>query len=252
MNNVRLRENSFLMKDYVKRNARAFGRNFVLRNRFLSRAFGKVFFGFNNLDKKILEYIDYNDGYFVELGANDGITQSNTKHLELYKGWVGVLIEPSPSQFAKLRKSRSKRSSFFNCACVSFDFPKATIELMYSNLMSVALEGENDIADPVAHAKAGESYSDKEEIYVFSAPARTLQSILEEARSPSLIDLLSLDVEGGELEVLSGIDFEQNNFKYIVLETRSINEVRGFLELRNYAEIAKLSHHDYIFRWVQD
>jgi FkbM family methyltransferase len=231
--------------------ARTWGRTIVLRNRFLSRAFGKIFFGLNNLDKKLLEYINYEDGYFIELGANDGITQSNTKHLELYKGWAGVLIEPSPRQFAKLKKSRSKRSHFFNCACVGFDFPKPNIELMYSNLMSVALEGANDIADPVAHAKAGESHSDKEEIYVFSAQARTLQSVLVEAKSPRLIDLLSLDVEGGELEVLRGIDFEHTNFKYIVLETRSINEIREFLNPMGYEEIAKLSHHDYIFRWIR-
>ncbi len=231
--------------------ARTWGRTIVLRNRFLSRAFGKIFFGLNNLDKKLLEYINYEDGYFIELGANDGITQSNTKHLELYKGWAGVLIEPSPRQFAKLKKSRSKRSHFFNCACVGFDFPKPRIELMYSNLMSVALEGTNDIADPVAHAKAGESHSDKEEMYVFSAQARTLQSVLVEAKSPRLIDLLSLDVEGGELEVLRGIDFEYTNFKYIVLETRSINEIRGFLNPRGYEEIAQLSHHDYIFRWTR-
>ncbi len=250
MNIVRLRDHSFLMKNYLKRITRVFRRNYVLRNRFLSRAFGMIYFGLNNLDRKILEYIDYNGGYFVELGANDGIRQSNTKHLELYKGWSGVLIEPSPSQFAKLQKSRSKRSKFFNCACVSFDFPKTTIKLMYSNLMSVALEGEIDIADPVAHAKTGESYSDKEKVYVFLSPARTLQSILEEVKSPQLIDLLSLDVEGGELEVLRGIDFEHTNFKYIVLETRSISKVRGFLELRNYREIAKLSHHDYLFCWV--
>ncbi len=240
-----------MIKDHARKIARTWGRSLILRNRFLSRAFGKVFFGFNNLDKKILEYIDYNNGYFVELGANDGITQSNTKHLELYKGWTGVLIEPSPRNFVKLKKSRSKRSYLFNCACVGFDFPKPTIELMYSNLMSIALEGINDIADPLAHAKAGESHSDKEEIYLFSAQARTLQSVLEEAKSPKLIDLLSLDVEGGELEVLKGIDFEYTNFKYIVLETRSINEVRGFLNLRSYEEIAKLSHHDYIFRWAR-
>ncbi len=248
---MRIIEDYFLINNQAKKIARTWGRTLVLRNRFLSRAFGKMFFGLNNLDKKLLEYFDYEDGYFIELGANDGITQSNTKHLELYKGWTGVLIEPSPRQFAKLKKLRSKKSHFFNCACVGFDFPKPTIELMYSNLMSIALEGSNDIADPVAHAKAGESHSDKEEMYVFSAQARTLQSVLAEAKSPRLIDLLSLDVEGGELEVLSGIDFEHTNFKYIVLETRSINEIRGFLNPRSYEEIGKLSHHDYIFRWTR-
>ena len=225
-------------------------KRFILNHKFLARRFGKVYFGLNKLDEKISNFFGYKNGYFIELGANDGIQQSNTKHLELYQGWQGILIEPSPKQFAKLKKFRSKRNKFFNCACVGFDFPKSTIELMYSNLMSVALEGENDIADPVAHAKAGESHSEKEKAYIFSAQARTLQSVLNEAKSPQVIDLLSLDVEGGELEVLKGIDFEHSNFKYIVIETRSINEVRGFLNLKNYEEIVKLSHHDYMFRWV--
>ena len=135
---------------------KALAKPIVLNNRFASTILGKNFFGLNNLDKKILEYINYKDGYFIELGANDGITQSNTKHLELFKGWHGVLIEPSPTQFKKLKKFRSKKNHFYNAACVAFDFPKDTIELIYSNLMSVALEGRNDILDPVEHAKSGE------------------------------------------------------------------------------------------------
>jgi FkbM family methyltransferase len=199
------------------------------------------------LDKKICDYVNYKNGYFVELGANDGITQSNTKHFELFKGWHGVLIEPSPTQFKKLKKFRSKRNHFYNAACVGFDFPKTTIELIYSNLMSVALEGRNDILDPLEHAKSGEKYSDREQSFRFQAQARTLQSILDESGSPALIDLLSLDVEGGELEVLAGVDFQKTNFRYIVIETRSIDEVRKFLLSHNYRELSQLTHHDYLF-----
>ncbi len=222
---------------------------YLINNRFALKIIGKKFFGLNELDRKLLPYLNFRGGFFVELGANDGITQSNTKHLEVFKGWQGVLIEPSPKQFNKLVKYRSRKSFFFNCACVGFEFKKSNIQLMYSNLMSVALEGENDIQDPVAHAKAGESHSDKEKVYVFTANARTLQSVLEEANSPTIIDLLSLDVEGGELEVLSGIDFDRTNFKYIVIETRSIKEVRKLLIPKFYEEIAQLTHHDYLFRW---
>jgi FkbM family methyltransferase len=230
---------------------KALAKPLVLNNRLASTIFRKHFFGLNNLDKKILEYIDYTDGYFIELGANDGITQSNTKHFELFKGWHGVLIEPSPTQFKKLKKFRSKRNYFYNAACVAFDFPKDNIELIYSNLMSVALEGRNDILDPLEHAKSGEKHSDKEQTFRFQAQARTLQSILDESNSPALVDLLSLDVEGGELEVLGGVDFQKTNFKFIVIETRSIDSVRKFLNGHGYKELAQLTHHDYIFQWVR-
>jgi FkbM family methyltransferase len=210
---------------------------------------GKKFFGLDELDKKLLPYLNFKDGFFVELGANDGIVQSNTKHLELYRGWRGILVEPSPQQFSKLIKYRSRENHFFNCACVGFTYPKMEINLMYSNLMSIALEGVNDIEDRLAHAKIGELHSDREKAYIFSARAKTLQSILVEANSPSLIDLLSLDVEGGELEVLNGINFDYTNFKYIIIETRSISKVREFLIPKFYEDVAQLSHHDYLFRW---
>ena len=224
---------------------------FVLNNKCLSKLLGKEYFGLNELDKKIMNYINKQDGYFVELGANDGINQSNTKHFELYKGWQGVLIEPSPKRFKELKKFRKSRNSFYNCACVSFDFSKETIELMYSNLLTIPLEGRNDIQDRVAHAISGESHTEREKTFTFHARARTLQSILDESKSPKLIDLLSLDVEGGELEVLGGVDFNRTNFRYIVIETRSINEIRLLLKAKNYLEIAQLSHHDFLFKWEQ-
>jgi hypothetical protein len=86
---------------------KAIAKPLVLNNRLASTILGKHFFGLNNLDKKILDHINFKSGYFIELGANDGITQSNTKHFELFKGWHGVLIEPSPTQFKKLKKFRS-------------------------------------------------------------------------------------------------------------------------------------------------
>jgi hypothetical protein len=78
-----------------------------------------------------------------------------------------------------------------------------------------------------------------------------LQSILDESVSPALVDLLSLDVEGGELEVLAGVDFQKTNFRYIVIETRSIDEVRKFLFGYNYRELSQLTHHDYLFEYVR-
>ncbi len=43
-------------------------------------------------DVKLARYLNFRDGIFVELGANDGFTQSNTYHLEKFLGWRGLLI----------------------------------------------------------------------------------------------------------------------------------------------------------------
>ena len=49
----------------------------------------------NNLDRKMDELLP-DSGVFLEIGANDGYTQSNTYFLERLRNWDGILIEPVP------------------------------------------------------------------------------------------------------------------------------------------------------------
>jgi len=42
------------------------------------------------VDKKISNYLNKKNGFYVELGANDGISESNTHYLENYKGKRGT------------------------------------------------------------------------------------------------------------------------------------------------------------------
>ena len=125
---------------------------------------GIGYFGLSKLDKKIAPFLPRRDGFYVELGANDGITQSNTYHFEKYKNYSGILIEPIPAKFKECKKNRSARNHFVNCACVSFDYEKSTMELVYSNLMKISLEGESDILERMEHAKSGQHLI-KDEIY---------------------------------------------------------------------------------------
>ncbi len=41
---------------------------------FLIKKYNGGYFSLNQLDKKLEKYVDYDNGYFVELGANDGVT----------------------------------------------------------------------------------------------------------------------------------------------------------------------------------
>ena len=72
----------------------------------------KKFNGLKKLDEKMLEFINFDSGYYVEIGAHDGINNSNTFFYEKYKKWKGVLVEPS-FNFNLLVKNRSKSNFFF-------------------------------------------------------------------------------------------------------------------------------------------
>ena len=61
-----------------------------------------------------------------------------------------------------------------------------------------------------------------------------MTSLLEEAGAPELIDFLSLDVEGNELNVLKGLDFSRYGFKYLLIEARNPQDVADFLLPRGY------------------
>lgn len=207
----------------------------------------KKYFGLNEIDKKIDQYLDYNNGYFVELGANDGISQSNTLFLERSKRWKGILIEPILSKFNQCKIVRGKDNKFYNCACVSYKFDVNEVEMIFSNLRSVTNHNKN-LIDPKKHIK-------KEDLKFFQnhkkikVEARTLNSILKDAEAPKLIDFLSLDTEGYENEVLNGIDYLEFNFKYILVETKNFNDTNKILTKNNYKCINQLSYHDYLFKF---
>jgi FkbM family methyltransferase len=217
----------------------------LFKMRFLK---SKKYFGLNDLDKKLSVYLKKSKGYFVELGANDGLSQSNTKHFELFRGWKGVLVEPFPDNYARCRRNRASRTRVINAACVAFDFKEPTVRLLYSNLMTIALDGESEIENRSGHAQIGAQFlGDLEDVFEFHAPARTLNSILREARSPNRIDLLSLDVEGSELEVLKGLDHLEYRFSFIVIEIRNFETMNSYLISLGYQLVEKMSTHDYLY-----
>lgn len=214
----------------------------------LKRLLRGKYVGLNQLDRKLEKYVDYDDGYFVELGANDGVTQSNSLYFEKHRGWRGVLVEPAPQNFLKCRQNRSGRNSIYCAACVSFDYDQEFVRIAYSNLMSTPISLESDIQDPRAHARLGDRFlGHGETMFEFGAVAHPLNSLLQDAGAPRLIDFLSLDVEGAELEVLKGVDQEVFRFKFILVGCRDFTKLNPYLESKGYRFVEKLSSQDYLF-----
>jgi len=215
----------------------------ILRNKKESK-----YEGLHGLDQSLQKYLNFKNGFFVELGANNGVLQSNTLFFEKFKGWTGVLVEPVLHNFFECKKNRPN-SKVYCYACTSFDYKDRFVEVIYSNLMSVPRGLESDILDPVSHAHDGLKFlgANEDNIY-FGAAACALNLILEKANAPSVIDLLSLDVEGAEIEVLKGIDHSKFRFKFCVIESRNYEKLNQFMNQNHYVFVEKLSIHDYLFQ----
>jgi FkbM family methyltransferase len=221
----------------------------TMLKRLLKRLIRGRYHGLNGLDKKMEAYLGYDGGYFVELGANDGVSQSNTLYFEKYRRWKGLLVEPAPHNYLKCRANRSPSNSIHCAACVSFGYKGEFVRIAYSNLMSTPLGLATDIADPLAHARSGKAFlGQSEDVFEYGAVARTLNDLLGEAGAPATIDFLSLDVEGAELEVLQGIDHDAYRFKFMLVECRDFERMRDYLAGVDYAFVEKLSEQDYLFR----
>ena len=226
---------------------------FGYRSRVVSRILlgigPKSSYGLGGLDQLLVGYISKKRGFFIELGANDGVAQSNTLIFELVFGWSGVLVEPVSDSFRKLKKNRNSRRNYLaNVACVSFSFEGEHVSLALSNLMSSPLIPSSDIGDVRAHV-LGKGVGGP--LPTELVEARTLTAVLEEAKAPHEIDLLSLDVEGGEMEVLEGIDFLSYRIDWILVESRSPRVVSNLLATHGYELVKKLTQQDFLFRLVR-
>jgi FkbM family methyltransferase len=184
----------------------------------------------NGIDRKLERYLDFDDGVFVEAGANDGVVQSNTYYFEKLRGWTGLLIEPVPALAAECRKNR--RGPVVEAALVAIDRPGGTVELHYAGLMSTLAGALGDAEATASHIRAGLTVQKLSRTYRLCVPARTLSTVLDEAKITQPIDLLSLDVEGAELAVLDGIDFSRHTPRFICVEVRAPAAIAAILEPR--------------------
>ena len=71
----------------------------------------------DGIDDKLRKYLDFKNGFFIEAGANDGYSRSNTYYLEKKLGWTGLLVEGIPELYVKCVKRRPN-SVVIGCALV--------------------------------------------------------------------------------------------------------------------------------------
>jgi FkbM family methyltransferase len=201
-------------------------------------------YALDNLDLKLLKYLNFKRGFFVEAGANDGINQSNTLLFEKKLKWKGLLIEPIPELAEKCRLNRPN-CIVENYALVPLNYPNKEIDMRYSNLMSLVKGAMRSEEEEIAHINRGCEIQSIE-TYDVKVPAINLTAILDR-HEIKRIDLLSLDVEGFELEVLRGIDFKKYRPKFILIEARFKEEIEIYLD-DLYIPIGRIGFYDILFK----
>lgn len=194
-------------------------------------------------DKFLNENIFKNkkNGVFVEVGAHDGISFSNSYFFEKNLEWTGICIEPNPKIFNTLK---ANRSCICEQLCISnsdeikeFLLCDGYILEMYSGLL------EN--YDP-RHLNRID-----EEISVFGGNKKIisvncciLQDLLDK-HNIKHIDFLSIDTEGGETFIIKSIDFEKISIDIIIVENNfNESDIKNYLETKNYILIEHIGKDD--------
>lgn len=201
-------------------------------------------YGLHGMDLKLLPWLDFRDGFFIEAGANDGATYSNTLLLERTRNWRGLLVEPIPELAAKCRQNRPA-CLVENCALVAADSTEREVPMRYCNMMSIVKGAMQSEAGDLDHIRKGCEVQSIDS-YELTVPARALSDILDQ-HGITKIDFFSLDVEGYEMQALRGLDFTRHRPRFLLVECRDRPAIEQFLAL-HYEPVADLSHHDVLFR----
>jgi FkbM family methyltransferase len=171
-------------------------------------------------------------GIYVDVGCHDPIRSSNTLSLYLH-GWHGVNIDANPDLIARFRATRLRDSAV--CAAISDLEQHVTFHEFEDQLVST-------LSQDILPEWQGKWKKRGERV----VRTRTLDSVLREHLEPGAeIDLLSVDVEGHDLNVLRSINLHEFRPKLIVVEMHHLDmglarnhPVTGHLDAQGFRQIA--------------
>ena len=186
-------------------------------------------------DSLLFVIFPHQNGLCVEVGANDGITFSNTKYFEEI-GWTCILVEPAPELCRKIRQSRT--GHLFECAASS-SVGELVLHIADGHDLFSSLEAQSTMADELGKLDAV--------IRSVTVKVRPLDDMLAEAGAQA-VDFISIDVEGHEMSVLHGFTLSRWRPRVILIEDKSdlsVTAVEKHLNSNGYCRFYRSGGNDW-------
>ena len=186
-----------------------------------------------NQDKYIIDHIfkSKENGVFVDIGANDGVTQSNTLLFEKRYNWSGICIEPIKSTYEKLKKHR--KCILVNAAISDKEGKEVFIEHPCSLVSGL---------DTTYHAKHRKRWNMNKRGRKYTVDCITLNALAEKY-SINEIDLLDIDTEGSEFMILKSIDFSKVKIHAILIENHYNKDlIQKYLKTKNFSFVCRIKN----------
>ena len=168
------------------------------------------------------------NGFFVEFGATDGKTLSNTYLLEKYFGWVGILCEPGKNWHAALKANRSVP---IDTRCV-FSSTGKLVEFTETSV--------GELSTISSFMKSDVNRFLRKNADTYKVETVSLEDLLLTHNAPKYIEFLSIDTEGSEFEILKDFPFDEYKFGLICVEhnyTSNREKLHNLLTGKGYERI---------------
>ncbi|NTS43783.1 FkbM family methyltransferase [Flavisolibacter sp. BT320] len=175
------------------------------------------------------------NGFFLDIGAHDGISFSNSYFFEEYREFKGICIEPNPKVFKLLNDNRKAKN--IN-ACIGAEDGTAVFLAIsgYGEMLSGLLEYYRPEHLVRIDQLMKDNGSQKQLIDVNVVTLDTIRNFI-----PGCVDYCSLDTEGNELAILKTIDFKKWKIKCFSIENNYDDpEVGEFMTNNHYTPLIQL------------
>jgi FkbM family methyltransferase len=195
-------------------------------------------------DRWVAEVLKFKrNGYFLEFGALDGVLTSNTFVLEKELEWQGICVEANPTLYPAVCQNRS---------CITIN-----AALWPESRTLIDMVDAHGLSSVVAYKNSDNQASLRESVTTRRFGIDTLNptELLDRFRAPAVIDYMSLDVEGCEIDVLNALDFSRYHIAMMTIEHNHDEgrkaAVRSLLEPLGYFVADRLNddwiyHPDYL------